>query len=264
MKKEVEFMPAIMPEGAVKTGALPHGLREVTGAQHAPELDRSQVRERDSDTLRGLIRLLHSDYRRYRACGDGGWFCVLFLSQGFLAGAHYRVSKYLLSRVKLRPARRALRALLVVSQKMVEVATGICITAECEIGEGFYIGHFGQIFVLKDTPFGRYSIISLGVTFGIGGRGEKRGCPKIGDRVYLGPNAILFGDITIGDDAAIGAGAVVTKSVPPRGNVLGNPARVVGMEGSFDFIEYDGMDEDPDRLESMRQVAPLGREINPG
>jgi serine O-acetyltransferase len=246
-----------MPEGAIRPEAATPDYQEVSRSPESVEIERLQRARTDEGTLRGLLRVVRLDYRRYRATGDGGAFSILCLSQGFWAGTHYRVSKYLLSQVKFKPVRRALRALLVVTQKVVEVMTGICITAECEIGEGFYIGHYGSIFIHKESPIGRNCNVSQGVTIGVGGRGEKRGCPKIGDRVYIGPGAILFGDITIGDDAAIGAGAVVTKSVPPRGNVLGNPARVVGMEGSFEFIEYDGMDEDPDRLESMSQVVPL-------
>ena len=243
-----------------KAGREDREIPEVSDRACPAEIQRLQRERRDGDTLRGLIRALRLDYRRYVATGDGGWFSILFLCQGFWALSVYRVSKYLLAKARFRPVRKMLRAGLAVVQKGVEVVTGICIAPECEIGEGFYIGHYGGIFVHKDSPIGVNCNISQGVTLGIGGRGEKRGCPKIGNRVYIGPNAILFGDITIGDDAAIGAGAVVTKSVPPRGNVLGNPARVVGQEGSFEFVEYDGMDEDPDRLESMKLAVFLSKE----
>ena len=49
----------------------------------------------------------------------------------------------------------------------------------------------------------------------------------IGNRVYIAPNAILIGGIEIGEDVIVGAGAVVTKSVPPRAVVAGNPARII-------------------------------------
>ena len=51
----------------------------------------------------------------------------------------------------------------------------------------------------------------------------------IGDNVYLGPGAKLFGKITIADGCAIGAGAVVTKSfITPNMAIAGNPARELG------------------------------------
>ncbi len=41
----------------------------------------------------------------------------------------------------------------------------------------------------------------------------------------IGSNATILGGITIGEDAVIGAGAVVTHDVPPKTTVVGNPAR---------------------------------------
>ncbi|MDO5157086.1 MAG: hypothetical protein Q4D51_14105 [Eubacteriales bacterium] len=53
--------------------------------------------------------------------------------------------------------------------------------------------------------------------------------PTIGDNIYIGPGAKLFGSITIADGCAIGAGAVVTKSfMNPGMNIVGNPARENG------------------------------------
>jgi acetyltransferase-like isoleucine patch superfamily enzyme len=47
----------------------------------------------------------------------------------------------------------------------------------------------------------------------------------IGDDAWIGAGAIILPDITIGAAAIVGAGAVVTKDVPPRTIVVGNPAR---------------------------------------
>ncbi len=46
-------------------------------------------------------------------------------------------------------------------------------------------------------------------------------------RASIGSGATLLCGITIGEDAMIGAGSVVTKDVPPRAIVVGNPARIV-------------------------------------
>lgn len=51
--------------------------------------------------------------------------------------------------------------------------------------------------------------------------------PIIEDRVQIGPNVCIIGNITIGHDSQIGAGAVVVKDVPPYSVVVGNPGRVV-------------------------------------
>ncbi|MDW5265104.1 MULTISPECIES: sugar O-acetyltransferase [Acidobacteriaceae] len=48
---------------------------------------------------------------------------------------------------------------------------------------------------------------------------------RIGANVWIGGGAIILPGITIGDDAIIGAGSVVTRNVPPGATVVGNPAR---------------------------------------
>ena len=50
---------------------------------------------------------------------------------------------------------------------------------------------------------------------------------SIGRRVWIGGGTIVLPGVTIGDDSVIGAGSVVTKSVPPRIVAAGNPCRVL-------------------------------------
>lgn len=49
----------------------------------------------------------------------------------------------------------------------------------------------------------------------------------IGKRCFIGANAIIMCGITIGDEVIVGAGSVVTKDVPSRCIVAGNPARII-------------------------------------
>lgn len=49
----------------------------------------------------------------------------------------------------------------------------------------------------------------------------------VNDRVSIGSGAVLLPGIEVGSGAVIGAGAVVTKSVPANTTVIGNPAREV-------------------------------------
>jgi len=49
----------------------------------------------------------------------------------------------------------------------------------------------------------------------------------IEDNVFIGSRAIILKGVTIGRDSVIGAGSVVTRSIPPRTVAAGNPAKVL-------------------------------------
>ena len=90
---------------------------------------------------------------------------------------------------------------------------GIQIQRRAEIGEGFYIGHYGGIFVTSEATIGRNFNISQNVTIGVSGNGERRGGPSIGDNVYVAPGAIISGRHKIGNNVRIGPNVVITKDV---------------------------------------------------
>ncbi len=50
---------------------------------------------------------------------------------------------------------------------------------------------------------------------------------KIEDDVWIGGNATIVPGVTIGEEAVVAAGSVVTKDVPPKTLVGGNPAKVI-------------------------------------
>ena len=51
---------------------------------------------------------------------------------------------------------------------------------------------------------------------------------RIGRNVWIGGGAIILPGVTVGDDAVVGAGSVVTRNVPKGATVVGNPARIRG------------------------------------
>jgi len=197
----------------------------------------------------GWCTLIYRDYRRYRAAEES-MLTTLFLTQGFWATCVHRFSRALVPRGPgvLHTLARIISASL---QKAVEIVTGICIPRECDIGEGLYIGHFGTIILPSQGRIGSNCNIAHTVTLGVAGDGERKGVPTIGDRVFIGAHSMVLGKIKIGDDAMICAGSVVTRPVPPRAVVMGNPAKVVSYRGSFDYVLYDGMERDPARQRSF-------------
>ncbi len=195
-------------------------------------------------------RHVYFDFRRYRVTADAA-LRTIFLTQGFWASAIYRMARAALRRSPLAAP------LVAVAQKLVEIVTGISLPAQCEIGDGLYIGHYGSIILVPEARIGHNSSLAQNVTIGIAGGGDDRGAPTIGNRVFIGAHSVIVGRITIGDDAVICAGSVVNRSVPARAVVMGNPARVVSYDGSFDYVYYDGMDVDPARRASLEKVKSL-------
>ena len=90
-----------------------------------------------------------------------------------------------------------------------------------EIGGGLYIQHGFSSYIAADT-IGENCWINQQVTIGYNGKGV---APKIGNNVMIFCGAKVLGDITIGDNAQIGANAVVTKDVEPGAVMGGVPAR---------------------------------------
>ena len=61
----------------------------------------------------------------------------------------------------------------------------------------------------------------------MGGRAGHKGLPIIGDNVVIGTHAQIIGNVTIGNNSIVGAGAIVTRDVPDNVVVVGNPAKIL-------------------------------------
>jgi len=70
-----------------------------------------------------------------------------------------------------------------------------------------------------------------GVTLGGTGKGHGKRHPTIQDNVFIGNNANVLGNITIGENSRVGAGSVVLSDVPPDSTVVGVPAHIVYRNG---------------------------------
>jgi acetyltransferase-like isoleucine patch superfamily enzyme len=58
---------------------------------------------------------------------------------------------------------------------------------------------------------------------------ESKGPIRIGDNAWLGTGVIVLGGVTVGEGAVIGAGSLVTKSIPSNAIAAGRPAKVIRM-----------------------------------
>ena len=99
-------------------------------------------------------------------------------------------------------------------------------------GPGLSIAHRGTIVVMGSTKVGTNCRIHTCVNIVVKA-GTLSLAPQIGDNVYIGPGAKLFGDIKIADSIAIGANAVVNKSfLEPGITIAGVPAKKISDKGS--------------------------------
>jgi serine O-acetyltransferase len=95
-----------------------------------------------------------------------------------------------------------------------------------EIGSGLYIQH-GYSTGIDARRIGKNVWINQLVTIGHGvNKDGSLGLPTIEDGVSIFTGATILGDITVGHDSVIGAGAVVVKDVPPEHLAVGVPAKV--------------------------------------
>ena len=217
----------------------------------------------------GLGDAIREDIDRYVASAerDGSPHRVAVvatvLSFKVWAVALYRVRHLLINR-RSRFLGRALSVLPFLGQQVFKSLTGIEIQPQAHIGPGLMIPHEGNI-VIGPVRIGRHCTVSHGVTLGQGLLGEASAhndTPVIGDRVWLGPGAVVAGPINVGSDAAVGANSVVLRDVPPRGVVLGVPSRVVSHRGSFAQVYYRGMEDDPERRAALNGGAIGGAALS--
>lgn len=131
----------------------------------------------------------------------------------------YRISRWLfLHHVPLLPKLITLWIFLMYNSK---------VPYQAEIGKGTMLGYGGiGVVIHKKAVIGKNCLIGQHVTIG-GGNSHYPGLPVIGDNVHINHGAVVFGGITVGNGAIIGANAVVNKPVPENAVVAGVPAKVL-------------------------------------
>jgi len=105
--------------------------------------------------------------------------------------------------------------------------TGVEIHPAAKIGRRLVIDHGMGVVIGETSTIGDDVLIYHGVTLGskTGTRGKRH--PTIGNKVVLGAQATIIGNITVGDGSVVGASTVVIRDVAPNTTVVGNPAKTV-------------------------------------
>jgi serine O-acetyltransferase len=124
-------------------------------------------------------------------------------------------------------ARSPLVAALV--KQVNHVLTGADLAHQARIGPGLVLYHPTGVVIGPGCRIGANARIMQGATLGsdevtVGRRAARS--PSIGDEVFVGPHAVLFGDVHLGDRVQVGACSVVTTSFGDDVVVAGAPATV--------------------------------------
>ena len=118
--------------------------------------------------------------------------------------------------------------IMILYRLFVEWILCIELPAKTDIGPGLKLDHGHALVVNDHARVGSDCTLRHCTTIGckVLPSGEQGPSPTLGDRVDVGSNAVILGDISIGNDVVIGAGSVVIRDVPDRAVVAGNPASI--------------------------------------
>ncbi len=149
--------------------------------------------------------------------------CVLYTSS---------VQVVLIYRLQAWLHRRHVPVLPELCQQMTMLLASVQVGNNMRVGPGLLIAH-GNVIIDGYGSIGTNCQVSPFVTIGLdtGGPDARFDAPNIGDGVFIGTGAKILGPVTIGDNARIGANAVVMSDVPADSTAVGIPARVIPHDG---------------------------------
>lgn len=109
--------------------------------------------------------------------------------------------------------------------------TGIEIHPGAKIGQGVFIDHGMGVVIGETAEVDDDVVLFHGVTLGGTGKHGGKRHPTVKTGAMISANAQILGPVTIGQNAKIGAGAVVLKDIPDEATAVGVPAKVVRIAG---------------------------------
>ena len=180
--------------------------------------DTTDVPNPDLSNDRKLLRELQALWRALRDAKDSGWKPTLPFGD------------YIVDRWE--------KARLLGFGEGTSIYDSSLVIGEVKVGEHTWIGPSTVLDGSGGLTIGSHCSVSAGVQIYThdsvkwaitGGKHEPQRAPtKIGDRCYLGPNAVIAKGVTIGDGCIIGANSLVLEDIPPNSKAYGTPCTVVG------------------------------------
>ena len=123
--------------------------------------------------------------------------------------------------------------------------TGVDIHPGALLGRRLFIDHATGVVIGETAIVGSDVTMYQGVTLGGTGKGHGKRHPTVCDGVFIGNNANILGNVTVGENSRVGAGSVVLSDVPPNSTVVGVPAHIVYRNGQRVLITDPHEIKDP-------------------
>lgn len=185
-----------------------------------------------------LWQLWREDLRAHR----GDWTLP-----GFRAVAVCRFGQWRMG-IRFKPLRAPFSVVYRWMYRRCRNVYGIELPYTVQLGRRVVIEHQGTIVIHGNAVIGDDCVLRQGVTLGNRYLERPFEAPTLGQRVNLGAGAKLLGNITIGDDAVIGANSVVLEDVAAGTTVVGIPARPVSVRRPSEANSYASVDPSDDDL----------------
>ena len=150
---------------------------------------------------------------------------------GFYALVFHRISHWFWN--------HSLKLLARILSTISRFLTGIEIHPAAQLGKRVFIDHGMGIVVGETTIVGDDVLIYQGVVLGGTTTSKGKRHPTIENGVIIGAGAKVMGNITIGEYAKIGTGAVVLKDVPPESTCVGVPGRIVRCKNQNHVVDLE-------------------------
>jgi len=141
--------------------------------------------------------------------------------------------------------RKKLRLLARLLSQFARFYTGVDIHPGALLGRRLFIDHATGVVIGETAIVGSDVTMYQGVTLGGTGKGHGKRHPTVCDSVFIGNNANILGNVTVGENSRVGAGSVVLADVPPNSTVVGVPAHIVYRNGERVLITDPHEVKDP-------------------
>ena len=151
------------------------------------------------------------------------WLEVMLCYPGLWAVWIHRISHMLWGAKFFLPAR--------ILSQVARFFTGVDIHPGALLGRRLFIDHATGVVIGETAIVGSDVTMYQGVTLGGTGKQHGKRHPTVCDGVFIGNNANVLGNITVGENSRVGAGSVVLSDVPPNSTVVGVPAHIVYRNG---------------------------------